>query len=129
MTKQKYFTHNEAIETLIEVIDTYAIDYYEDLHHYAFNEDYYIVGTYKAKKALEQYGTFDAIEKVQTYEQNNFGEVLTDLGNPEAVANMLWYIIGYETLNDYDQRIIDGYDDLINNDITTIDFINILNNI
>ena len=129
MTNKKYFTHTEAIETLIEVIDTYAIDSYEDLHHYAFNEDYYIIGTHVAKNALDQYGVFDAIEKVQTYEQNNFGEVLTDLGNPEAVANMLWYIIGYETLNDYNQKIIDGYDDLINNDITTIDFINILNNI
>ena len=129
MTSKKYFTHDEAIETLIEVIDNRTIGYYEDLHHYAFNEDYYIIGTYKAQKALEQYGTFNAIEKIQTYEQDNFGEVLTDLGNPEAVANMLWYIVGYEALNDYDQRIIDGYDDLINNDITTIDFINILNNI
>jgi hypothetical protein len=28
-------------------------------------------GTYEAKEALEEYGVFDAIEKVQTYEKDN----------------------------------------------------------
>ena len=56
------------------------------------------LGTYEAKKALEEYGVFDAIEKVQTYEKENFGEIYTDLSDPEKLVNMLWYIIGEEVL-------------------------------
>lgn len=69
-----------------------------DLHNRLFNEDYYIIGTYQAKQELEKYGTFDAIDKVIQYEKDNFGEVNTEI-NPEAIVNMLAYIIGEEALN------------------------------
>ena len=45
---------------------------------------------------------FDAIEIVQEYEQDNFGEVTTKLSDPEKVVNMLAYIMGEELLNDSD---------------------------
>jgi hypothetical protein len=41
---------------------------------------------------------WEAIEKVQTYEEDNFGEIFTDLSDPEKLINMLFYIIGEEVL-------------------------------
>jgi len=89
----------EARAAIIEALKDGYNGYYCDLHDELFNpEDYYIIGTYKAKKALEEYDVFEAIEKIQAYEKDNFGEVYTDLSDPEKVLNMLYYIIGEEVL-------------------------------
>ena len=68
-----------------------------DLHNEIFNTDYYIIGTYEAKQWLSD-KVFDVIDYIKEYEQDNFGEVTTDLGNPEAVVNMYCYILGEEIL-------------------------------
>ena len=94
---QTYFTKKEALEDIKEVLESYN-GHYCDLHNEVFNTNYYIVGTYEAEKALEQYGVFGAIRKIQEYENDNFGEVLTDLSDPEKIANMLYYIIGNEAI-------------------------------
>lgn len=98
MTEQK-FTKLEALEDILETLKGYS-GYIEDLHNEVFNTDYYIIGYYKAEEALKNsdYGIFGAIDKIQEYEKNQFGEVNTDLSSSEAVANMLYYIIGEETL-------------------------------
>lgn len=70
-----------------------------DLHHHLYNEDYFIIGYYNAEQFLNQYGTFQAIEEVQEYEKDNFGECTTDLGDSEKVANMFAYIKGEDALN------------------------------
>jgi len=91
----------EARAAIIEALEDGYTGYYCDLHHEVFNTDYYIIGTYEAKEALEEYGVWDAIEKVQTYEKDNFGEVYTygtALSDPEKLINMLYYIIGEEVL-------------------------------
>ena len=88
----------EARAAIIECLKNGYSGYYCDLHNEVFNTDYYIIGTYQAKKALEKYGVWDAIEKVKTYEEDNFGEVYTDLSDPEKLVNMLYYIIGEEVL-------------------------------
>lgn len=88
----------EARERIIECLKEGYTGYYSDLHNEVFNTDYYIIGTYQAKKALEEYDIFEAIERVQTYEKENFGELYTDLSDPEKVINMLFYIIGEEVL-------------------------------
>ena len=62
--------------------------YYCDLYNEVFNTDYYIIGTYHPK-ALKN-TTFQAIERVQTYEKENFGELYTDSSDPEKVINMLF---------------------------------------
>ena len=72
-----------------------------DLHHYLLNEDYFIIGTYKAKQWLGS-EVFDVIETIREYEQSNFGEVSTDFSDPEKVANMIAYILGEEILSDSD---------------------------
>ena len=99
MENTTYFTKKEALEDIKEVLESYN-GYYCDLHNEVFNMGYYIVGTYQAKKALEQYGVFNAIGKIQEYENDNFGEVLTDLSDPEKIANMLYYIIGEEAIQE-----------------------------
>ena len=88
----------EARERIIECLNDCYTGYYCDLHNEVFNTDYYIIGTYQAKEALEEYDVFEAIERVQTYEKENFGEVYTDLSDPEKLINMLFYIIGEEVL-------------------------------
>ena len=98
-TTKKYFTKNEALEDIENTLESYN-GYYYDLHDQVFNTDYYIIGTYEAEQALEQYGTFEAIRKIQEYENDNFGEVLTDLSDPEKIANMLYYIVGNEAIQE-----------------------------
>lgn len=88
----------EARERIIECLKDGFEGHYCDLDNEVFNTSYYIIGTYEAKKALEEYGVWDAIDKVQMYEKENFGEIFTDLSNPEKLVNMLFYIIGEEVL-------------------------------
>lgn len=90
----------EAIADIIETLEGGYSDYYCDLHNEVFNTDYYIIGTWQAKEALNEYDVFDAIETVREYEESNFGEVYTDVANPEALVNMLYYIIGEEVISD-----------------------------
>jgi hypothetical protein len=72
----------------------------DELHHNAFNTDYYIIGTYQAKKWLGDMA-FDVIEHIREYEQFHFGEVNTDFSSPEKVVNMYAYIIGEEIVQEY----------------------------
>jgi len=106
MNSKEKAMREEARTAIIEALKDGYSGYYCDLHDEVFNTDYYIIGTYKAKKALEEYGVFDAIEKVQSYELENFGEIYTDLSNPEKLINMLYYIIGEEVL----YEMMDGVD-------------------
>jgi outer membrane protease len=78
----------------------------DDLHHKAFNEDYYIVGTYKATKWLGEMA-FSVIGHIKDYEESNFGEVYTDLSDPEKVVNMYTYIVGEEIVNEYIDNLTD----------------------
>ena len=70
-----------------------------DLHHELFNTDYWIIGRYKANKWLKKHGVFNVIDQIKEYEEFNFGEVTTDLSEPERVANMFAYIKGEEILS------------------------------
>ena len=104
MTEQKqYFTEEEAVEKIITVLE-YFTDAYADLHDEAFNTDYYIIGTYQAEQALQEYGVFEALRKVSDYLLEVLGEIGDDnlLTDPEKLASMLWYIKGYEALENAD---------------------------
>lgn len=93
----------ELISKIIETIQENDLEglYIDELHQRAFNQDYFIIGYYEAEKWLvANYGVFAAIEKIQEYEQMNFGEVNTNLGNSESVCNMLTYILGEEIIQD-----------------------------
>lgn len=85
------------------IIDTLADGYYGylcDLHNEVFNMDFEYTDDEEAKEMLNAYGVFEAVGYIKDYEQSNFGEVNTDLANPCAVANMLWYIVGEEALQE-----------------------------
>tara|TARA_R100001463_G_scaffold14501_3_gene38100 strand:- start:12706 stop:13128 length:423 start_codon:yes stop_codon:yes gene_type:complete len=92
---------NYATEGINNLISAESEPYACDLHHELFNTDYFIIGKYDATRWLESnVGVFQAIEEVKEYEQDNFGEVSTDLSSPEAVCNMYVYIQGEELLNE-----------------------------
>ena len=101
------FSKQEIIEDILEYLENTGGVYGCDLHSEVFNTDYYIIGTTQAKEALESYGVFDALNKVQTYESYNFGEVTTNLSDPEKLANMLYYIESEEYLYSLDGEIHD----------------------
>ena len=89
----------QVIEHGIDLIDEYDGIPADELHHRLYNEDYFIIGYNEAEKFLNEYGTFNAIELIKQYEQDNFGEVNTDFSDSEKVANMFAYIVGEEALN------------------------------
>lgn len=68
-----------------------------ELHNEIFNTDYYIIGTFEATEWLDNQ-VFQIIDYIKEYEQDNFGEVTTDLSNPEKLVNMYVYILGEEIL-------------------------------
>ena len=72
----------------------------DDIHHYAFNEDYYIIGTYQAKQWCGD-EVFNIIETIREYEDMHFGEVNTDFSDAERVVNMYAYIVGEEVVNEW----------------------------
>ena len=73
----------------------------EDLHHYMFNMDYFIIGTYKASqfigsdlgKILEVCIDFE--KDMGIFDESFYMTIL----EPELVVNKLSYVIGYEILN------------------------------
>lgn len=71
----------------------------DDWHFHCFNEDFYIVYHSEAVKWLKNHNldTFEAIEIVTEYENEQFGETNTKI-NPEAIVNMVAYILGEELL-------------------------------
>ena len=86
------FIKDNEEEWIEEVID--------DLHHHAFNTDYFIIGNYQAKQWLGD-RVFDVIETIKEYEDFHFGKVCVDFSSPENVVNMYAYIVGEEIVQEY----------------------------
>ena len=95
----------EFLDERIEEMKEYDIENLKqlikdgDIHNEIFNTDYYIIGTYEAKKWLGDQA-FDVIGIIKEYEEDNFGEVTTELDNPEKVVNMYVYIVGEDLINE-----------------------------
>ena len=102
MYKQKEDVKDYIIDQLSS--DVGLDQHISDLHHYLLNEDYFIIGSYRAEQWLKKddSSVFEAIETIREYEQSNFGQVSTDLSSSENVANMLAYILGEEILSESD---------------------------
>lgn len=121
ITRKREFTMNrkyeqmrrEAIEAIIDTLENGYDGYYCDLHNEVFNTDYYIIGTGLAKDALREYDVFEAIELVQDYERNVFGEIYTDFSDPEKLINMVYYVIGEEVIGEMYE--IEPFEDNWNN--------------
>jgi len=100
--------HDEIVEFTHEGIERCIVDSVDkdEWHHEIFNTNYYIIGTYRAEQWLAGYA-FKAIAKIKKYETDNFGEVMTDLSNPEAVVNMYVYIAGEYLLDKLVENILE----------------------
>ena len=68
-------------------------------HHFLFNEDYFKVYYTDAEDFIGS-DAFKVIQAVKEYEDDNFGEVTTDLSNSVEVANKYAYIRGEELMDD-----------------------------
>lgn len=90
----------QAVADIIETLENGYGGYYCDLHNEVFNTDYYIIGIAEAKESLTEYDVFEAIELVMDYEKDNFGEVYTELHDPEKLVNMVYYIVGDEVIGE-----------------------------
>ena len=102
MLTQKQDVKNYIIQQLN---DNVGLDQHiGDLHHFLLNEDYFIIGYWKAEQWLKKDDSsgFEAIETIREYEELNFGQVSTDFSSSENVANMLAYILGEEILYNND---------------------------
>tara|TARA_R100001440_G_scaffold47361_1_gene67075 strand:+ start:3185 stop:3532 length:348 start_codon:yes stop_codon:yes gene_type:complete len=102
---KEYFKYKEIKEYFNDFISDASealndSDFRDELHYHAFNTDYYIIGTYRAKQWLEDQ-VFEVIDIIKEYEQFNFGEVTTDFSSPERVVNMYAYIVGEEIVAEW----------------------------
>ena len=104
MNVEDYYKYDEIKQYFDEWIEDYdpqwIREHLDDLHHYVFNEDYYIIGNYESKEWLSN-EVFNIIDIIKEYENLHFGEVTTDFSQPERVVNMYVYIVGEEIVNDY----------------------------
>ena len=96
---------NDFIETVKDYILTKLDEFnYEgftiygcDLHNEIFNTDYVTIGTYQAKEELGEI-VHDVFTALETY-QEEFGEGYRDIGDPERVLNLVYYMAGSEVMN------------------------------
>lgn len=98
-------TKKELVNTIIDALNDGRLNdlSVSEIHNEVFNTDYFIIGHYQAEQWLiKNGGVFAAIETIQDYEKDNFGEFVTDLSEPERVCNMYVYILGEEILNSLD---------------------------
>lgn len=87
-------------EIIVDKGGDWVLENLDDLHHEIFNTDYYIIGRHQATEWLGGH-VFEIIDFIKEYEVDNFGELSTDIGEPEKVVNMYVYIIGEEIVSEY----------------------------
>lgn len=90
----------EARTAIVKALQGGYTGYYWALCAEVLKTDCFIVDIHQAQQALAEYGVWDAIKKIQAYEENNYGGIFTDLSNPEQVIVMLYGIIGEEVLRE-----------------------------
>ena len=119
----KEFSYDTMLATIGDALDN-GNRTLEDIQMNTTNRDLWIIGTYKASQALEEFseedqlytgtnldGVFGAIEYVKNYETDQLGTVNTDLTDPEKVASMVAYINMECVLNDLSVKFDLDWDD------------------
>ena len=127
------FNYNTMLSTIEDALDNGNCTL-EDIQMNTTNNDLWIIGTYKASQALEEFGeedqlyastnlngVFGAIEYVKNYETEQFGLVNTDLSDPEKVASMVAYINMECVLNDLSEEFdLDFVEELTDQQVDSI---------
>ena len=102
--KEEYYKKDEIEEHFFNFLAEAPTEWIEenidDIHHHAFNNDYYIIGYYQARVWCGD-EVFNIIETIREYEESNFGEVTTDFSDAEKVVNMYTYIVGEQVVHDW----------------------------
>lgn len=112
----EHMTKKQLIDTIIDAINDGKLNDkpVSEIHNEVFNTDFFITGRYQAEKWLtENGGVFNAIGEIRDYEMDNFGELGTDLSEPERVCNMYVYILGEEIINSMD-FVLKNWDEKVN---------------
>ena len=89
----------EIKDMIMDYEDVYGCD----LAYEMYNNDYYIIGTYKAKQFLKEYFD-DMCECLEQY-QEEFGEIYKDITDPEKVASLLALFVAQDVLSE--SKILD----------------------
>ena len=110
------FNYNTMLSTIADKLEN-GSNSLEDIQMDTTSRNLWIIGTYRASQALEEFseedqlyasttlnGVFGAIEYVKSYETEQFGLVNTDLSDPKEVANMVAYINIECVLNDLSEE-------------------------
>jgi len=99
--KYYYADYNEMVESYLKD------NLWDDIHQSAFNTDFYIVGTYKAKEWLGD-KAMEIVAYIQNYQKNNFGEdqIETFLNadgsiNYERIVNIYTFCRGFDLVSDF----------------------------
>lgn len=94
---------NDVIRDNIQINIDGSVTYYRgDMHHKAFNQDYYIIGYYQAEQWLKKHdlNVFEAIGICKDFEMEHFGELQTSFDNAEKLVNHLVYWYGLQLCNE-----------------------------
>ena len=83
---------DEIKDMIMDYEDVYGCD----LAHEMYNNDYYIIGTYKAKQFLKEYFD-DMTECLEQYEEE-LGETYPDITNSEKLATLLALSVAEDVL-------------------------------
>ena len=83
---------DEIKDMIMDYEDVYGCD----LAHEMYNNDYYIIGTYKARQFLKKYFD-DMIECLEQYEEE-LGETYPDITNSEKLATLLALFVAQDVL-------------------------------
>ena len=83
---------DEIKDMIMDYKDVYGCD----LAYEMYNNDYYIIGTYKAKEFLKEY--FDDMTECLEQHEEEFGEQYPNITNPEKVATLLALFVAQDVL-------------------------------
>lgn len=83
---------DEIKDMIMDYEDVYGCD----LAYEMYNNDYYIIGTYKAKQFLKEYFD-DMTECLEQYEEE-IGEAYPGITNPEKLATLLALSVAQDVL-------------------------------
>lgn len=99
------------IEHAIDRLEDGSLEgqYSDDLHHYLFNEDYFITYYSRAEQWLKEndLDTWFVISYCNEQEMDAFGEIQTTFDNPETLVNHYAYWRGQELLNSLELELSD----------------------
>ena len=98
MSRYSRKIRNLIKDEIKDMIMDYENVYGCDLAYEMYNNDYYIIGTYKAKQFLKEY--FDDMSECLEQYQEEFGEVYKDITDPEKVASLLALFVAQDVLSE-----------------------------